>query len=292
MKIINFGSLNIDHVYRVDHIVKPGETLDSSAYTVFAGGKGANQSIAIARAGGTVTHVGKVGREGVWMVENMEKDGVDVSRIAISPQDPGGHAIIQVDKKGQNSIFLFGGTNHSFTKKEIDAALAGTHVGDLILLQNEINDIDYILKQASRRKLIICFNPAPMTAAVKKLPLALVTILIVNETEGEALSGKKEPVAIIKALRLKYPHSAFLLTLGKNGLLYADEEGQFSLAACKVKAVDTTAAGDCFVGYFLASVQQEMSLQKALARATRAAAISVSRQGASSSIPCAREVIV
>jgi len=196
VNILNFGSLNIDHVYQVDHTVKPGETIAGRDYAFFAGGKGANQSVAIARAGGSVMHVGTVGREGTWMMEAMRADGVDVSHIAVSDQ-PGGHAIIQVDAKGQNAIVIHGGTNRRIEPAQIDAALACASCGDMVLVQNEINSVADIISSAADKGLQVCFNPAPMDKEVLGYPLGRVSLFFVNETEAEALCGTSHVEKVI-----------------------------------------------------------------------------------------------
>ena len=138
MKILNFGSINIDLVYRVPHIVKPGETLSSLSLARFAGGKGNNQSIALARAGAPVFHAGKIGKDGAWIVAMLKVAGADVRFVKKDP-GPTGHAVIQVADSGQNSIVLFPGANRTITPQEIRDTLAHFGKGDILLLQNEIN---------------------------------------------------------------------------------------------------------------------------------------------------------
>lgn len=289
MRIINFGSLNIDHVYQVDHISRPGETIASADYAIFAGGKGANQSVAIAKAGGSVMHIGKIGHEGVWMVEKMEHAGVDVSKIIIN-DEPGGHAIIQVDKKGQNSIVIHGGTNRMFTENDIDTALGRTQADDVILVQNEINNIPYLINQAAQKGLSICLNPAPMGPEVKEYPLDKVSIFIINQTEGEALTGKKNSDEVITEMLKKFPESKIIMTLGSKGAIYADASQRISVPGMKVKVVDTTGAGDTFIGYFVACYSKKMEIQMCLEMANKAAAHSVTKKGAVDSIPYFQEV--
>ena len=188
MNILNFGSLNIDLVYQVEHIARPGETISSSAHQVFAGGKGANQSAALARAGARVFHAGQVGPEGQWLVDKLAELGVDVQHIRVGDV-PTGHAIIQVDRHGQNSIVLFAGANAQIDRGAIDTALSHFDQVDILLLQNEINDIAYIITSASERGLTICLNPAPFGPEVCAYPLKLVDLLIVNETEAIGLAA-------------------------------------------------------------------------------------------------------
>ncbi len=291
MSIINFGSLNIDDVYTVDHILRPGETLAASSYQIFPGGKGNNQSIALGRAGALVAHVGKVGADGLWLLDLLEKAGVDTSRVRKS-DGPTGRAIIQVDSTGQNSILLFAGANKTLTHDELRAALDTCRPGDWILTQNEISGVSYLLAEAKARGLPVAFNPAPMGPEVLDYPLDAVTLLVVNETEAEALAGcSGSPERLLDALAIRYPDMQIVLTLGGDGVVFhSASEGRLRVKGQSVKVVDTTAAGDTFLGYFLAARQRGFDIRKALETANQAAAITVTRPGAASSIPLWDEV--
>ena len=285
MNILNFGSLNIDLVYQVEHIARPGETIASSAHQVFAGGKGANQSAALARAGARVFHAGQVGPDGQWLVDKLAGLGVDVQHIRVGDV-PTGHAIIQVDRQGQNSIVLFAGANAQIDRGAIDATLSQFNRGDTLLLQNEINDISYIITSAAERGLTICLNPAPFDPQVRAYPLELVDLLIVNETEATGLAGASEP----GALAALCPRAQIALTLGAAGVQYRSPSEEFHLPAPQVEAVDTTGAGDTFIGYFLQGLTASMTARDAMARAVKAAALCVTRPGAMDSIPAADEI--
>ncbi len=289
MRIFNFGSVNIDYVYTADHIANEGETVACADFAVYPGGKGANQSIAIARAGGAVTHIGKIGRDGEWISKILKNDGVDITQLAVS-EDLTGHAIVQVDKNGQNSIVCFGGTNRLITNAEIDDALENAIAGDLVLIQNEINNIPHIIDSSYEKGLTICFNPAPMDQEIPGYPLEKVSIFILNEVEGENLTSKKSPQEIIAAMREIYPNAQVVLTLGARGLLYNTNGCTHSISACPVDVVDTTGAGDTFIGYFLAGQQRGMPLYQSLEWANRAASVCVMRKGAANSIPWANEL--
>lgn len=289
MKVYNFGSLNIDHVYCVDHISRPGETISSTDYAIYPGGKGANQSVAVARAGGTVLHVGRIGRDGLWMVEDMKRDGVDTTHTMVS-EHPSGHALIQVDAEGQNSIVIHGGTNREIDAEQVDAVLAEASAEDMVLLQNEINNIPYVIEAAAAKGMGVCINPAPMEPAVRDYPLDKVSLLIVNESEGESLTGLTDSEEIVSKLRRRYPRAQIILTMGSRGAVFEGEDERCLVEARRVEPVDTTAAGDVFVGYFLAGLQQGRSNGEAMAFANNAASISVTRKGASSSIPTQNEV--
>lgn len=285
MKVLNFGSLNIDYVYLLDHFVRPGETLSSEKFFLDSGGKGLNQSIALARAGVEVYQAGRIGKDGEFLKEILEKNGIETQYIE-TIDEATGNAIIQVDKKGQNCIILFGGANHKITSKFINNVLSDFNKGDYIVLQNEINCMDIIIKQAKEKEMIVVFNPAPMSSKVHSYPLELVDILIVNEVEGEELSGEKEPEKIIDKLLTDLPNTAVILTLGGDGSVYADKTKRISCSADKkVKVVDTTAAGDTFIGYFIAMLKTGKSVKNAMEIASKACDICVSKSGAAESIP-------
>lgn len=284
MRILSFGSLNIDHVYSVPHFVRPGETIPSSGYSVFPGGKGANQSIALGRAGARVYHAGRIGPDGGWLRALLEDSGVDTSWLK-SADEPTGHAIVQVNRSGENSIVLFGGANRAITRKDISAALGGFGPGDCLLCQNETSCVADMISLGAKQGLQVAFNPAPMDKAVPSYPLHKVACFIVNEVEGEELSGKRSPADIVAALNRKYPKAEVVLTLGKKGAMYSFRGRVLTVSGKKVKAVDTTAAGDTFIGYYLAQKSAGKDVQVCLETACAAAAVCVTRRGAASSIP-------
>ncbi len=287
--VLNVGSLNIDRVFRLPHVTRPGETLASSALDVFAGGKGANQSVALARAGAKVSHCGRVGPDGAWLVDKLAAEGVD-TRSVKQGDSPSGQAIIQVGDDGQNAIVLLAGANHQITNADIDAALAGCAPGTLVLTQNETSGVAHLIERAAAAGLPVAFNPAPFTPAVLDYPLDRVAILIVNELEGEGLTGSNKPEDILSRLRPRLTETEIILTLGANGVLYDDGRERLRVPALAVDAVDTTAAGDTFIGYFLAQRLRGSGVKTSLETACRAAAISVSRPGATDSIPFRREL--
>ena len=289
MKVLNFGSLNIDHVYRVPSIARPGETVPSLDYSVFAGGKGANQSMALARAGAAVAHAGKVGPEGTWLRDKLGAAGVDVRSIVIADA-PGGHAIIQVDPQGQNSIVIHGGTNRTITAGEVNTALGATDPGDFLLLQNETNVTADLVRRGRERGLRVVLNPAPMTAEVAEWPLGLLDYLVVNEHEGTALAGTSGPEGMLGELASRLPGVGIVLTLGEDGARLRRGDERVQVAAYPVRAVDTTAAGDTFIGYWLAALLEGQGPGEALDMGCRAAALSVTRPGAMDSIPKRAEV--
>lgn len=210
--ILSYGSLNLDLVYQVPHFVQAGETLSSTSRTVHCGGKGLNQSIAAARAGGTVSHAGKIGGDGTVLTDILRESGVDTDFVTVG-DGPSGHAVIQVDPSGQNCILLFGGCNQEITHEEIDRALAHFQTGDYLILQNEINGLDYLMTQAARQGLRIVFNPSPTDESIFRLPLGEAWLLIFNEIEGAALSGCDDEEDILNTLRQRWPRCRLLLTL-------------------------------------------------------------------------------
>ena len=284
MRVLNIGSINIDHVYGVDHFVQPGETIGSSRCSIFAGGKGFNQSVALARAGTAVCHAGSVGKDGGWLLERLQQENVDTTRVTVTAV-PTGHAMIQVVPSGENAIVLYGGANHSVSEDDVNAALSACLPGDYLLIQNETSSVAHAIQAAHEKGLPVVFNPAPMTAAVRHYPLGCVDIFILNETEAEELTGKVRPEDVVATMRARYPRSATVLTRGEKGAVYFDAKAVLEQPAFAVDVVDTTAAGDTFAGYFLAKMIQTGSPGEALVHGCRAAAMCVTRAGASDSIP-------
>lgn len=289
MNIINFGSLNIDYVYQVNHIVEGGATIEAFGYDRFCGGKGLNQSIAIARAGAHVIHIGAIGEDGNTLVNFLSSCGVDTDQISIVDK-PTGHAIVQVDHKGQNSIIIFGGANREITRETVERSMQDFSAGDYITLQNEISNVPMIMRKAHEKGLTVFYNPSPLPTDLQEIPFECVDYLFVNETEGRVLSGETDSDKIIQTLRERYPACAIVLTLGKSGVHYAGPEGDFTHGIYQVPVVDTTAAGDTFCGFFIASLSRGESVPKALEIASKASSLCVSRKGAAPSIPTIEEV--
>lgn len=289
MSVINFGSCCIDHVYQVPHFVAPGETLPSLAYAVHPGGKGLNQSIALAAGGARVKQAGKIGDDGEWLVDLLEQRGVDTS-LMMRSAGPSGHAIIQISPAGENAIVLHGGSNQEITRDDIDSVMDSAQAGEFLLIQNEISELVHVINRGAEAGLRIIFNAAPMTSAVAALPLEHVEMLIINEIEGSALSGEQQPERIIATLLKRFPAMKLVLTLGEQGAWYADNSRQIQQPAVTVDALDTTGAGDTFTGFFLAGYSQGEPLETCLDRAIRAAGICVTRPGAASSIPMLDEL--
>ena len=286
MRILNFGSCNIDYVYSLPHMVRPGETLSAEQMELFPGGKGLNQSIAAARAGANISHAGLIGEDGGFLKELLQESGADTSLMESVPMK-NGHAIIQVDPAGENSIFIFKGSNGAITENYIDRVLSHFAKGDLLLLQNEINLLDRIIEKAAEKGLQIALNPSPFHENLKKIDLNKITYLILNKVEAAAFSEEEDSLADLLA---RFPALKIIQTLGKSGSVYRDREQEFFCPAFQVKAVDTTAAGDTFTGYFFSLIAKGAAIPEALRKASAASALSVSKMGAAPSIPKIEEV--
>lgn len=296
-RVLNFGSLNIDHVYTVEEFVRPGETVVSTSYDLFSGGKGANQSAALGRAGATVFHAGCVGADGDWLRESLAECGVDVSLVE-EVEGPTGHALIQVDRRGENAIVICAGANELVSEKRIEVALSLFSDGDILLLQNEISNIHSLISQACECHLTVVFNPAPFTDSILGYPLGDVDILILNQREGASLisaltpaASTSTPVKLIQELQQQLHIGQIVLTLGALGALYIADRAILQIDAVSApRVVDTTGAGDTFIGYFVAGLAADQSPEQALNLAANAAAICVTRAGAMNSIPHADEL--
>ncbi|MDD3214214.1 MAG: ribokinase [Eubacteriales bacterium] len=287
MKILNFGSMNIDRVYDVDAFVRPGETILARELCFYPGGKGLNQSVAAARAGAQVIHAGAIGEDGAFLADLLREAGADVAGL-LQVEGPSGHAVIQVSKSGQNSIIVFGGANQQLPDDYLDAMLAQAAPGDIVLLQNETNATGAIMRRAHDRGLVVAFNPSPFPDDLEALPLACVDLFLVNASEGALLanlSEKADPETVLLALEKRYPNAAVVLTLGSDGVVYRGHGQTCAHPGYRVNAVDTTAAGDTFCGYFLAGLCRGENIDLCLMQAGAAAAIAVSRAGAAPSIP-------
>ena len=289
MNVVNFGSLNLDHVYAVDHFCRAGETIHTAGYTQNAGGKGLNQSIAVARSGQTLCHAGLLGAGGEPLAQLLEGCGVDLRYLGRT-ETPQGHAIIQVQPDGQNCIFLYGGSNQAVTPEDIDAVLSHFAPGDYLLMQNELSNFTYLLRAAVGRGLRVVLNASPISGEVLAADLTGVDWLVVNEIECAAIAGCSTPEEGYAALRARYSGLGILLTLGSEGSVSWKDGVEIRQCAYPVQAVDTTGAGDTFMGYFVGCLAQGMERKDAMQYAAMAASIAVTRPGAAPSIPMMAEV--
>ena len=289
MKVLNFGSLNLDYTYQVPHIVREGETISSNDVQMHLGGKGFNQSVALARAGVPVYHAGLVGEEGLDFYDACEECGIKTDYIK-TVTGRCGHTIIQVDEDGQNSIVLFGGANQKNTKEYVDEVLKNFETGDILLLQNEINELPYIIDQAFAKGMTIVLNPSPMNEIIDECDLGKVSIFVLNETEGQQLTGQTTPTTIVAAMEASFANAKIVLTLGKGGSIFHHGDEELYQAAFDVNTVDTTAAGDTFTGFLIAGILKKQPMRDVLVNASKAAALAVQKQRAAQSIPFMSEV--
>ena len=290
MKVLNIGSMNIDYVYSVDHIILPGETESTGGMNVFLGGKGINQSMALAKAGAEVYHAGLVGEDGQMFLDACKEYGVNSDYIQ-KIEGKTGHTIIQVDKDAQNSILLFGGANRQLTESFVDEVLSHFEAGDILLLQNEVNLIPYIVDCAYEKGMLIALNPSPYNENLNEVDMTKIGLFLLNEVEGGQLTGMTDPDDVLAKMRELFPNAKIVLTLGKDGAKYAEGDVLYHQPIFPVKAVDTTAAGDTFTGYFLAGLLDGMEIPEILKMSAKASSIAVTRNGAVQSIPFRNEVM-
>lgn len=292
MNVLNLGSLNIDKVYSVDHFVTGGETISSTKMETFSGGKGLNQSIALAKAGAGVWHAGAVGTDGEDLRRQLDAAGVNTRHLQ-TLDIATGHAIIQLTPEGKNCIIISAGANGEISRPYIDQVLSHFSEGDLLLLQNEISNVDYAMTEAKRRGLKIAFNASPIDQKILSYPLELVDYFLINEIEGaclaEAADAQNKRIVLARLAR-KFPNAVIVLTVGEEGVICRWGDRILEHGIYKVAAVDTTAAGDTFCGYFLAGISAGDAPELCLKRASMASAIAVSRKGAANSIPSRAEV--
>lgn len=290
MKVLVFGSANIDRTYAVEHFVKAGETLSADKMDLHCGGKGFNQAIAFARAGSDVYFAGAVGEDGRMLIDTLKENGVNVEHLKVVT-GPSGHAVIQVTPDGQNSIIIMAGSNGNISHGDVDHVLSAFSAGDLVVLQNEISSVDYIIDQAKGRGMIVALNPSPFNEKIKSYDLSKVDYLLVNEVEGALLTDCDDPKKMTDEIHAMYPNANVVLTLGCAGSVFIGKDGNMLTSGIyETNAVDTTAAGDTYTGFFLSEALTTGDIEAALKYAAIASGISVSRHGASQSIPYAKEV--
>lgn len=291
-KVLCFGSLNIDYVYKVDHFVKKGETISSRALNVYSGGKGLNQSVTLGKAGCEAYHAGLIGEDGKFLLDILCDSGVDVSLVGISEDIRSGNALIQNDAEGDNCIILYPGANFAITAEQAESVLENFGRGDYIVLQNEISELAYIVKRAKEKGMVIVLNPSPMNANLTQDILDAADWMVLNEIEAMQLTGSTGDgeEELTEALRKHFPNARFVLTLGERGSCYIDAERKVRQDIFKTEVVDTTAAGDTYTGYFIAGLLRGWDMEKCLRVAAKASSITVSRAGAAPSVPWMKEV--
>ncbi len=290
MRVLNIGSMNLDYVYKMDHIVLSGETQESHSLNLYLGGKGFNQTTALFKAGADVYHAGLISKDGEKFLEVCDEYRISKDYIKVIDGNTG-HAIIQIDKKGENCILLYGGANQKFTEEYIDNVLKDFEKGDLLLLQNEINLLPYIVEKAHKKGMTIALNPSPFNEKLLEADLSKIDIFILNEVEGKQITGFSDVNEILKHMVIKFPEAQIVLTLGEKGSIYKYKDTIINQPSFKVNVVDTTAAGDTFTGYFLAGLIEKINVNEVLNISAKASSIAVTKHGAIPSIPSKEEVI-
>lgn len=289
MKILSLGSINLDKSYYVRHIAKAKETIESLSFSEAIGGKGLNQSIAMSHAGGEVWFAGYIGKSNADLCPAMEKEGLHLDYLKMIDA-PTGHAIIQIDEEGQNCILIHAGANGKVSEEYIESVLKNFGEGDFLVLQNEIANVDYAICEARKVGMTIFLNPSPINTGKEISNIELVDYIILNEIEGAILTGKTDFDDILSSLQEKYKHTTIILTIGDRGVLCSSKRERYSHGCYRVQAVDTTAAGDTFTGFFIVALSKKKTLDEALKFASLASALCVSKQGAVPSIPTLEEL--
>lgn len=292
------GSLNVDTTSTIERIPQPGETIASLNRSSAAGGKGANQAIAAVRAGANVNFIGKIGKDesGQYMIECLEEDHVDTTNITEDDMAGTGAATILLDEKGQNSIIVYGGANQRVTKEDIDAATDKIKDSDFVVAQFETPQEAALemFKIAKANGVTTILNPAPAASILPEL-LKVTDVIVPNETESATLTGIKvtdeeSMLANYEAFK-KMGVASLIITVGDKGAFYANNNGHEFLPAFKVKAVDTTAAGDTFIGALSSQLNPDFSnMTEAINFAQHASSLTVQRMGAMPSIPKLAEI--
>ncbi|WP_053955481.1 ribokinase [Inediibacterium massiliense] len=296
-KITVIGSMNMDLVANVDHMPKTGETIIGKSFEEIPGGKGANQAVAMARLGGQVNMIGKLGDDGFGktLLKGLQKDEISVEGVQIEENTPSGVALITVSKEAHNSIIVVPGANFKLKKEDIDRNIQIIKESDFLVLQLEvpIDTVKHSLKRAKDLGVYTILNPAPAQKLDKSI-IENVDLLIPNETELEILSGieinnEEDVIKASKSLIEKGVES-LIVTLGEKGSMYIDEKGFKKFKAHKVKAVDTTAAGDSFIGGVCVSLSEGKTIEEAIGYGSKVGALTVTKKGAQSSLPYKEEI--
>ena len=285
MSVWNLGSINVDLFYRLPHLVQPGETLPATAHEIGLGGKGANQSVAVARAGAEVHHLGMIGADNTWVLDRLTGYGVDVAHVGRADAATG-HALILVDEAGENAIVTYAGANYRQSLDAVTAALGGAAAGDIFMLQNEVSLKVESARIAQEKGLFVVYSAAPFKADVVGEMLPHVDLLVLNEVEAEQLA---------EALAMPVPEipvANLIVTRGAKGASWREQATgeETRVEAFAVTPVDTAGAGDCFIGYVVAGLDQGLSRAEALRLGAAAAALKVTRPGTADAIPSRAEV--
>lgn len=284
MAIYNLGSVNVDYFYSLPHLVRPSETLAANDFKQGLGGKGANQSVAIAKAGGSVKHIGAMHPADRRYFDQLEALNIDTTHLFMS-ETPTGHGIVMVDEQSaENQIVVYPGANFAITEQMVDEGLKDANASDWALCQNETLQTDHFMKRAKAKGMNLCYSAAPFDAEKTLVMLPLINMLVVNEIEAKDLErALNRP---IKECGVEH----ILVTLGSRGVRYIGSEDEFIMPSPAVDALDTTGAGDTFLGLFLARFDQTGDLKASLHFAVTGAAIQVTRPGTADAIPSLEEI--
>jgi ribokinase len=296
-RIVVIGSSNTDMVVKSDRLPVPGETVLGGVFMINQGGKGANQAVAIARLGGNVTFISKTGNDsfGKQSIEMFDEENINTDYILSDPHHPSGVALIMVDTSGENCIVVASGANGTLSPHDIDKARNIIESADILLMQLEIpmETVEYAAKLAHEKGIKVILNPAPAAFLSNEL-LECLYAIVPNKTEAEMLSGVKvfdwdsarQAADIISAKGV----SNVIITLGSKGSLIKEENSYYEVPVEKINAVDSTAAGDTFCGTLCVGLAEGFSILDAVKMANKASGISVTREGAQSSIPYRKEL--
>ena len=295
-KICVIGSLNMDLVVNVDEMPKKGQTLIGSSFKEVPGGKGANQAVAIARLGGDINMIGKVGSDsfGKTLIEQLKNDNVDTEYVQIE-NCASGVAMITVDKNAENSIVVAPGANFRVLEEDIDKCIDGIKKSDIVVLQLEtpLNTIKYALEKSKELGKYTILNPAPAVKLGDEI-IRNVDLLTPNETELEIISGvsieTEEDIQKAAQIMIEKGVKELIVTLGSKGSLYINKEKSMFKKAYRVEAVDTTAAGDSYTGALAVALSQDKKMEDAMDFASKVGALSVLKEGAQSSLPTLEDV--
>lgn len=285
MAIFNLGSVNIDHFYKLAHFPEPGETLSALDHTLGLGGKGMNQSVAAAKAGAEVFHIGAIGKSDGWVRERIEGYGVNCKYLR-EADEATGHAVIYVDATGENTIVLAPGANVQQDSEFVVNAIDQAKSTDTLLLQNETNLQPPAATFALVKGMRVIYSAAPFSIEAVKDIIPDLSMLVMNSVEASQLSSE------MGVSLEQIPVPQIMVTLGSKGAMWrSNETGEvIEVTSPKVTPVDTTAAGDTYIGYVAAGLDLGMPIKAAMEWATQAAALKVTRAGTADAIPSADEV--
>lgn len=298
-KIVVLGSINVDTILNIPRLPVPGETMAMHDRSTAGGGKGANQAIAAVRAGAETSFISKIGKEHAadFMIDTFKQDGLNIEHVTMDDQAGTGQAYILLDDNGQNSILIYGGANQTISVEDVKKASEAIADADCLITEFETPLASSIeaFKIAKANHVLTILNPAPAKKDIPAELLELTDIIVPNETEAEALTGVKvtdEPSMVAAAKELHHKGiKNVIITVGDKGSFYSVDEKDGFVKAYKVNTVDTTAAGDTFIGYLASKLNQDLSnIEEAMRFASKASSITVQTQGAQNSIPYVKNV--